>query len=63
MSSPFAPGVKRIIIKRDGEYRTILLRQLPYDKQAVVGGKLKYGSGKAWEVVSTGVPLTQNQVR
>ena len=61
MSSPFAEGVKRVVISRGSDMRIILLRQLPHDKQVRVGGKLKYGSGRAWEVVSTGVPLTKNR--
>jgi hypothetical protein len=43
---------KKVTIERNGEIRIIALRQMSHDRQAVVGEKLKYGSGKRWTVLA-----------
>jgi hypothetical protein len=43
--------MKRITLTRENQTITIQLRQLAHDIPAIVGRRMKYGSGKQWTII------------
>jgi hypothetical protein len=43
--------MKTVTLARSDQKLIVILRQMPHDEQAIVGKKLRYGSGAKWLVL------------
>lgn len=48
---------KTFEIERNGEKRSVIIRQMAHDEQYAVGSKIKWGSGKVWTVTGEQSPV------